>query len=58
MVHISHVILSCYILPGAEGLREGCIEQINVPVKDNANRFLFQKAKYSQLPISVLLIRR
>ena len=35
---------------GAEGLGEGCIEEINVPVKDNANRFLFQKANYSQLP--------
>ena len=35
---------------GAEGLGEGCIEEINVPVKDNANRFLFQKGNYSQLP--------
>ena len=49
MDHISHVILSCYILPGAEGLGEGYIEEINVSVN---NRFLFQKANYSQLPKS------
>ena len=29
MVHISHVILSCYILPGTEGLGEGCIEEMS-----------------------------
>ena len=35
------------------GLGEGYIEEINVSVKDNTNRFLFQKANYSQLPKSV-----
>ena len=36
-------------MPGAEGLGEGYIEEINVSVN---NRFLFQKANYSQLPKS------
>ena len=29
MHHISHVILSCYIFPGTEGLGEGYIEKMS-----------------------------
>ena len=44
---ISHVILSCYIL-GVEGVHYG-----NVPVENNANRFLFCNVNW---PISFMMV--